>query len=219
MPAKDQSGSAAQAPVAQVAAGRVAAGRVAAVRVAAGVLPNAPALGLAGDCGSSMFAEQIRMAFALLQSAIEESAGLAERRNVQIAKELDDLQARALRSIQDSALATIELFEAIGAARTPSEIVELRCDLAARRQAANGEHLVDFINLARNMVGVMTDPLQRRAGAPSPTRERGPSEEGDSLLSRLNKLTSRQKKVLELLAEGLPNKVIAHELGISETTV
>jgi DNA-binding NarL/FixJ family response regulator len=25
--------------------------------------------------------------------------------------------------------------------------------------------------------------------------------------------------VLELLAEGLPNKVIAHELGISETTV
>ena len=39
------------------------------------------------------------------------------------------------------------------------------------------------------------------------------------MLSRLNKLTARQKKVLELLAEGLPNKVIAHELGISETTV
>ena len=39
------------------------------------------------------------------------------------------------------------------------------------------------------------------------------------MLARLNKLTARQKKVLELLAEGLPNKVIAHELGISETTV
>jgi DNA-binding NarL/FixJ family response regulator len=49
--------------------------------------------------------------------------------------------------------------------------------------------------------------------------ERGPSEPGDSLLARLNKLTARQKRVLELLAEGLPNKVIAHRLGISETTV
>jgi DNA-binding NarL/FixJ family response regulator len=49
--------------------------------------------------------------------------------------------------------------------------------------------------------------------------ERGPPEAGDSILARLNKLTARQKRVLELLAEGLPNKVIAHELGISETTV
>jgi DNA-binding NarL/FixJ family response regulator len=49
--------------------------------------------------------------------------------------------------------------------------------------------------------------------------ERGPTEAGDTVLARLNKLTARQKRVLELLAEGLPNKVIAHQLGISETTV
>jgi DNA-binding NarL/FixJ family response regulator len=214
MPAKDQSCSAAQGAVGNGAVGNGAVGNG-----AVGPLPNAPVLRLAGaDYASSLFAEPIRMAFALLQSAIEESAGLAERRNVQIAKELDELQARALRSLQDSARATIDLFEAIGAARTPSDIAGLRCDLA-RRQAANTEQLVDFMDLARNMVGAITEPLPRRIGVSPSTRERGPTEEGDSLLSRLNKLTNRQKKVLELLAEGLPNKVIAHELGISETTV
>jgi DNA-binding NarL/FixJ family response regulator len=35
----------------------------------------------------------------------------------------------------------------------------------------------------------------------------------------LNTLTGRQKMALVLLAEGLPNKVMAHQLGISETTV
>ncbi len=73
---------------------------------------------------------------------------------------------------------------------------------------------------------MMTDPLNRQlrvlSGATNASgclgADRGPAD-GDSILCRLNKLTARQKRVLELLAEGLPNKVIAHELGISETTV
>ena len=182
---------------------------------------------------ASLFARQVRMAFDLLRTAIEEAGETVECNNVKMAEELESLQARALRSIQDSALATIDLFEAIGAAQTPGELASRQMELARRQRetvqktvtatvnATVNARLGDFFDSARSMVAMMTDPLNRqmRALSVAISSERGPSEAGDSILSRLNKLTARQKRVLQLLAEGLPNKVIAHELGISETTV
>jgi len=170
---------------------------------------------------SSLFARQVRMAYGLLQTAIEEVADTVETQNVKIASELEDLQAKALRSIHESALVTIDLIEAIGAAQTPGELANRQIALARRQGETVNDRLVDFFASARSMVSVMTDPLNRQMGVFSGAlaTERGPVEAGDSVLARLNKLTARQKKVLELLAEGLPNKVIAHELGISETTV
>jgi ATP/maltotriose-dependent transcriptional regulator MalT len=174
-----------------------------------------------GDGVESVFARQVRMAYGLLQSAIEEVAETAESRNVTIASELEELQARAIRSIQDSALATIDLFEALGATHTPGELANRQMELARRQRESVTRRLDDFFETAKTMVSIMTDPLNRqmRAFSGALASERGPSEAGDTVLSRLNKLTARQKRVLELLAEGLPNKVIAHELGISETTV
>lgn len=171
---------------------------------------------------SNLFARQVRMAYGLLQTAVEEAAESAECNNVKLTAELEDLQARALRSIHDSALATIDLFEALGAAQTPGELASRQIELARRQRDTVNERVTEFFASARKMAALMTDPLNRHmralSGALAPP-DRGPPEEGDSLLSRLNRLTARQKKVLELLAEGLPNKVIAHELGISETTV
>ncbi len=174
-----------------------------------------------GDGVESVFARQVRLAYGLLQSAIEEVAETAESRNLTIASELEELQARAIRSIQDSALATIDLFEALGAAQTPGELANRQMELARRQRDSVTRRLDDFFETAKTMVSIMTDPLNRqmRALSGALAAERGPSEAGDTVLSRLNKLTARQKRVLELLAEGLPNKVIAHELGISETTV
>ncbi len=170
---------------------------------------------------SSLFARQVRMAYGLLQTAIEEAGDTVEIQNVKIASELEELQAKALRSIHESALATINLIEAIGAAQTPGELASRQIALARRQGETVNDRLVDFFASARNMASVMTDPLNRqmRVLSSAIATERGPAEAGDSVLARLNKLTARQKKVLELLAEGLPNKVIAHELGISETTV
>ena len=169
---------------------------------------------------ANLFGRQVRMAYGLLQTAIEEAADSVDRHNVKLAAELEDLQARAMRSIQDSALATIELFDALGAAQSPGELADSHIELARRQRAMVNERVTEFFASARSMVAVMTDPLNRQMRAISATApDRGPPEVGDSLLARLNKLTARQKKVLELLAEGLPNKVIAHQLGISETTV
>ncbi len=181
-----------------------------------------PAKDRAADVApASLFARQARMAFDLLQTAIEEAGDTVGCNNAKIAAELEDLQARALRSIQDSAVATIDLFEAIGAAQTPGELASRQLELARRQRENVRERLGEFFESARSMVTMLTDPLNRqmRALSGAIATERGPSEAGDSILARLNKLTARQKRVLQLLAEGLPNKVIAHELGISETTV
>jgi DNA-binding NarL/FixJ family response regulator len=170
---------------------------------------------------NDLFARQARMAFGLLQNAIEEAADTVESQNEKLAAELEALQARALRSIHDSAMATIELMEAIGAARTPGEIADRQIDFARRGRATAQDSMGDFLASARAMVEMIADPMNRQMSALSSAvlPERGPADSVESIVERLNSLTARQKKVLALLAEGLPNKVIAHRLGISETTV
>lgn len=172
------------------------------------------------DAGSvsSVFARQVHMAYGLLQAAIDEVAETLESSNAKIAAEFEDLQTRAIRSIRESAQATIDLFEAIGAAQTPGEFASRQLELARRRHETV---TVDFFESARSIVSIMTDPLNRQLQVLSDVNsaERSAPEAGNSFLSRLYTLTERQKMVLRLLAEGLPNKVISYRLGISETTV
>jgi DNA-binding CsgD family transcriptional regulator len=165
------------------------------------------------------FTQQIRMAYDLLQTAIEEAADAVGTQNVKIATELEALQERALRSVQDSALATIELLEALGAVRTPSDLARSQIELAHRQRESVHARLADFFQTAKGMAALMADPLGRQlqtlSGVMAPPAPRG----GDQALEKLKSLTARQKRVLGLVGQGLPNKVIAHQLGISETTV
>ena len=48
---------------------------------------------------------------------------------------------------------------------------------------------------------------------------RNPDAEPSSMAEMVEPLTPREAEVLRLVAEGLPNKVIANQLGISEHTV
>ncbi|HUO54131.1 MAG TPA: LuxR C-terminal-related transcriptional regulator [Rhodoblastus sp.] len=169
-----------------------------------GVAPPAP------------LADQTQTAFELLSAVIEEAAERIEQRNVSLAAEVCELQMRALRSIHDSAQAAIELFEALGAAQTPRELAHRQLDLARRQREALNRRLAEFLLSARNIATMMADPLDARLRLrPGLTEPSDP----EGLLARIEKLTARQKNVLELLVEGLPNKVIAHRLGITETTV
>ncbi|WP_336952725.1 response regulator FixJ [Sphingobium aromaticivastans] len=49
--------------------------------------------------------------------------------------------------------------------------------------------------------------------------DRGASARADDARARLNILTEREREVLDGLVEGLPNKTIAYDLGISPRTV
>jgi len=48
---------------------------------------------------------------------------------------------------------------------------------------------------------------------------RSAREEQAEVLSRIEKLTNRERQVLDLVVTGKPNKVIAYELGVSQRTV
>lgn len=167
-----------------------------------------------GGAVEAVFARQAGTVFGLLRAAVEEAAAAAETRNAALAAGIRELQLRALHSIEDSAYATIELLEALGAARTPGELTRRQIGLARRHGEAAGETLAEFLQAAYNIAAAVTfaPPL-------APMADGGPPRDEDVLRARLDKLTARQKCVLHLLAEGLPNKVIAHRLGISETTV
>lgn len=50
-------------------------------------------------------------------------------------------------------------------------------------------------------------------------RDRQPVERGEPLRKKTNQLSSREMEVLQLIAEGQPNKQVASELGVSFKTV
>lgn len=76
--------------------------------------------------------------------------------------------------------------------------------VAAQLAAAVAAVVEDMVVVARSLAGEL-----RRAPGPATEEPAGPVEE----------LTAREQEVLQLLAEGLPNKAIARRLGISEHTV
>jgi two-component system, LuxR family, response regulator FixJ len=63
----------------------------------------------------------------------------------------------------------------------------------------------------------LLDRVQRALARDRSMREqlRGP----EALRRRLDSLTAREQDVLDLVASGAPNKIIAHKLGISQRTV
>lgn len=75
---------------------------------------------------------------------------------------------------------------------------------------------IDFIEKPFDdevLLAAIRSVLRRRAG------ESRKQAEIDAIRARLKTLSERERDVLDLLAAGKPNKVMAHELGISARTV
>jgi DNA-binding NarL/FixJ family response regulator len=86
-----------------------------------------------------------------------------------------------------------------------------RRDLRERLEATPPDVVAEFDSLAdARESGLHADAILLAPSAPSP---------GDDDNPRVETLTPREIEVLELVAEGLPNKAVAVRLGISDQTV
>lgn len=133
--------------------------------------------------------------------------------------ELATLQSKAIRSIE---LCQQMITDFIGALDGVDGRPYHRAGSTADRVSfvdTEAAALEAFITSAKNLVISLSDPDQPKIPLrPAAKTANGKLPDAD-LKARLDRLTERQKCVFQLVAQGLSNKLIAYELGITETTV
>jgi DNA-binding NarL/FixJ family response regulator len=156
----------------------------------------------------------------MLLGAIEASADSFEASRSAVSAELRGLQTQAIISSHARALATIERVEARGAGSVISGATKAQIEHSRRQCEALIGQVANFFATARGLVDLMSQTLNKNAadfyrihdGSLLPNG-------GEVIFERLKTLTPRQRCVLRLLTQGKPNKVIAHEMNISESTI
>jgi DNA-binding CsgD family transcriptional regulator len=179
---------------------------------------TAPAL-LTELGGSSQFAQPVRRAFNMLKDSVDEATAALENNNSHIAVELKSLHTRSIQSICACALALIDYVEALSGAAGPSAAA-IEIEHFRRQGDGMDRRLAAFFESASNMISVLTDPLnnQLREFSHTPLGSKIQCD-NEEILARVRMLTSRQKRIAELLVQGMPSKIMAFELGVTETTV
>ncbi len=89
--------------------------------------------------------------------------------------------------------------------------------LAVRAMRAGAVDFVEKPYPKERILAAVGEALEAAASAPAPARGQGPA--AAAAAARVAALTPRERMVLRSLVLGRPNKVIAHELGISPRTV
>jgi DNA-binding CsgD family transcriptional regulator len=168
----------------------------------------------------SQNSEQTRLAYRLLEASIDEAVQTIEDNSAQFAAGSPGLRARTIESAHAAALEAIALLDALVCPDDPNAAAVGETARGRRQREAVGRQVIEYLAAARNLISVLTappsDPLpdcskaESCPHAPCTTR---------TVIERVKSLTVQQKRVLGLLAQGLPNKLIAYELGLCETTV
>ena len=133
--------------------------------------------------------------------------------------EVHDLQRRAIASVKECADAAIGIAERLGDAACPRDVTCLhlgdwnRCNACYKEQAGR---FFDQAGKFLTAVVLSTEPgpllvMARSARAAPKSCEVFPE--------RAASFTEAQQRVFELLVTGLPNKLIAYEIGVSEATI
>ena len=137
--------------------------------------------------------------YASLKTATEASMKAIEDRRADGPYEIADLKRRAIASLDECVIAILRVTDAL-------------------KGVSFDEQTSQFLDCARRFVLALSDC--REAERPvRHERARGTPTTYDKFWERLASLTPKQLRTLDLLLTGLPNKLIAHELGIAEATV
>ena len=131
--------------------------------------------------------------------------------------EVADLHRRAIASIQECADVALRLSECLGDAACPRDITCLQLGDWNRCDACFNEQVSRFFDQASKF---MTAIAASAEPAPRVLRKaRSADSDGASFREHAASFTEAQQRVFELLMTGLPNKLIAYEIGVSEATI
>ena len=156
--------------------------------------------------------------YARLLAVLESSAKIVEDRGETARSEVADLQRLAIASLQECADIALRLAERLGDEACPRDITCLHLGDWTRCDACFDEQVGRFFDQASKFITAVaasddSEPLRVRKFAIVD------SNSCDAFPERTASLTEAQRRVFELLMTGLPNKLIAYEIGASEATI
>ncbi len=156
--------------------------------------------------------------YARLQSVLETSAKNVESGGKIARSEVADLQRRAIASLQECAEVAIRLAECLGATNCPRDTSCLHLGDWNRCDTCFNDQVNKFFDQASRF---MTAIAAHTQPGPIVFRKAAIAETNscDAFRERAASFTEAQQRVFELLVTGLPNKLIAYQIGVSEATI
>jgi len=148
-----------------------------------------------------------------LRRAIDASArALESRRHGAGGAEIYDLQRRAIAALEICAITVCRLTNALNDVYQPS------CDPSSSERTKLEEQTNQFLDYAQRYLLLLSCCVDTNRLA---LRREGVSvkSSSESFWDRVALLTPREQQTFNLLVTGMPNKVIAYELGLAESTV
>ncbi len=156
--------------------------------------------------------------YALLRAVLENSAKNVEDGAKTARFEVADLQRQAIASLQECADIALRLAECLGDGACPRDITCLHLGDWNRCGVCFDEQVSRFFDQAGKFIAAIaassaTGPHALRRAAVAD------SNSCDAFPERAASFTEAQQRVFELVITGLPNKLIAYEIGVAEATV
>jgi DNA-binding CsgD family transcriptional regulator len=155
-----------------------------------------------------------------LRAALERSAQAVEVGAKTARTDVLDLQRRAIAALQECADNALGLAKCVGDTACPRDMTCLHLGDWNSCNACFSEQVSRFFDQADKFVTALTaagEPAQ--LVAPKTAAAVGERKSCDAFPERAASFTEAQQRVFELLVTGLPNKLIAYEIGVSEATI
>ena len=156
--------------------------------------------------------------YARLRAVLENSAKKIEAGAKTTCSEVADLQRQAIASVRECADIALRLAECMGDGLCPRDISCLHLGDWNRCDACFDEQVSRFFDQASKFMTAIAASANR---GPLHLR-RAPfvgSNSCEAFSERAASFTGAQQRVFKLLMTGLPNKLIAYEIGVSEATI
>ncbi len=152
-------------------------------------------------------------------TVIEKSARSVETGARTGRSDIVDLQRRVIASLHECAEVTVALAEALGDTACPRDITCLHLGDWNRCNSCFEEQVGRFFEQSGRFLTAVMLSSEPGPFVTSKAAKAETTTSCDAFRERAASFTEAQQRVFELLVTGLPNKLIAYEIGVSEATI